>query len=501
NRFHLLAISETWLDCGDLDVMLLRGTSNHFLFRADRVAGRGGGVLLYAHINLLPITVSTLTIPGFECLTVDIFPLSSTQTRDCLRVIVVYRAPNSPSTSMAPFIDYLSNVTGCTHPSLIDKIAPPSRDFSNADWDSMNNLIASHNWTLSFMGKSISDAYEYFSAFINDLIATYVPLKKPKSDNGYPKYLSILYNRLQRFHANAANSDLTHSLRKRFDKALKSFSQLVPKCNGSPDKIPNILYCKCKFSVVIPLTVLFNMSLTSATAPSQWKTAHVSNHRPISLTVTASKIFEKILINSIVDYLDTNSLLDVRRAVTRKARSMCNLMLRSFHTNSPDILIKAHKIYIRPLLESSTVIWNPTAIGLVNRLENVQREFTRRVLKRSRQPPLPYLDRLKLCNIETLEYRRALRVMQFVYDSIHGHALLDTTNLYSLAPLARSLRFAHGLRISIPCRLPVSISTCASRSITLWNNLPSHLVTAPKTPFSVGLRTNPKLVTTTSRIR
>ncbi|GMT09398.1 hypothetical protein PFISCL1PPCAC_695, partial [Pristionchus fissidentatus] len=233
-------------------------------------------------------------------------------------------------------------------------------------------------------------AYEYFSAFINELITTYVPLKKPKTNNGFPKYLSILYDRLQRFHANAPNSDLTHSLRKRFDKALKSFetnreiravqsffsrvqtsplsaplsrpmvcqthfdlpsifpeqillaiSQLVPKCNGSPDKIPNILYCK------------------------------------------------------------------------------------------------SYKIYIRPLLESSTVIWNPTAIGLVNRLENVQREFTRRVLKRSRQPPLSYLDRLKLLNIETLEYRRALRDMQFVYDSIHGHALLDTTNLYSLAPLAR----------------------------------------------------------------
>ncbi|GMT21506.1 hypothetical protein PFISCL1PPCAC_12803, partial [Pristionchus fissidentatus] len=422
-RFHLLAISETWLDCGDLDVMLLRGTSNHFLFRADRVAGRGGGVLLYAHINLLPITVSTLTIPGFECLTVDIFPLSSTQNRDCLRVIVVYRAPNSPSPSMAPFIDYLSNVTGCTHPSLIvDKISPPSRDFSNADWVSMNNIIASHNWTLSFMGKNIFDAYEYFSAFINELITTYVPLKKTKTNNGFPKYLSILYDRLQRFHANAPNSDLTHSLRKRFDKALKSFETNIPKCNGSPDKIPNILYCK---------NLNFGYHITQ---------------------------------------------------ITRKTRSMCNLMLRSFHTNSPDILMKAYKIYIRPLLESSTVIWNPTAIGLVNRLENVQREFTRRVLKRTRQPPLSYLDRLKLLNIETLEYRRALRDMQFVYDSIHGHALLDTTNLYSLAPLARSLRFAQSLRISIPCRLPVSISTCASRSITLWNNLPSRLVTAPKTP-------------------
>ncbi|GMT08837.1 hypothetical protein PFISCL1PPCAC_134, partial [Pristionchus fissidentatus] len=440
-RIDLLALSETWLDCEDLDVMLLRDTPNHFLFRADRAAGRGGGVLLYAHINLVPITVSSLIIPGFECLTVDIFPRSRTQTRDCLRIIVVYRAPNSPSPSLTPFIDYLYEVTSCSHPSIIkDRVSPPSRDYSNADWASINNQIALHNWTLSLMGKTISEAYSFFSNFVNELISIYVPLKKTKHNNGLPKYLSILYERLQRYHSAAPNSDLAHSLRIRFDKALKTFEILIPKCNGSPDKIPNILYCK---------GLNFGYHITQ---------------------------------------------------ITRKTRSMCNLMLRSFHTNSSNTLIKAYKIYIRPLLESSTVIWNPTAIGLVNRLENVQREFTRRVLKRSQHPPLSYPNRLKLFEIETLEYRRALRDLQFLHDSIHRHALVDATNLYTLAPLARSLRFSHGLRISIPYRTG-SISTCASRSITFWNNLPSRLVTAPKIPFSVGLRKTPKLVMTTSRIR
>ncbi|GMT29845.1 hypothetical protein PFISCL1PPCAC_21142, partial [Pristionchus fissidentatus] len=410
----LLAISETWLDCGDLDVMLLRGTSNHFLFRADRVAGRGGGVLLYAHINLLPITVSTLTIPGFEDVKPDI-----------------------------PLSDHIGIAFTINSFIAKDKIAPPSRDFSNADWDSMNNLIASHNWTLSFMGKSISDAYEYFSAFINDLIATYVPLKKPKSDNGYPKYLSILYNRLQRFHANAANSDLTHSLRSNnsslpgilddkgkilltdnekatafskffsrvqtsplsaplsrpmvcqthFDlpsifpeQILLAISQLVPKCNGSSDKIPNILYCKCKFSVVWNMTLSAPKCCVLHLGRLKTRSKYTLNGLTISPSDTVRDLGVHFSKKLNFGYHITQ--------ITRKARSMCNLMLRSFHTNSPDILIKAYKIYIRPLLESSTVIWNPTAIGLVNRLENVQREFTRRVLKRSQHHPLSYLDRL-----------------------------------------------------------------------------------------------------------
>ncbi|GMS87990.1 hypothetical protein PENTCL1PPCAC_10165 [Pristionchus entomophagus] len=114
---------------------------------------------------------------------------------------------------------------------------------------------------------------------------------------------------------------------------------------------------------VSPLSLIFNISLSFCVAPSQWKTAHITNHRPMSLTVTASKLFEKIIINELFSYLDQHSLLDTKQAITRKARSMCNQMLRSFLTTTPSILLKGYKIYIRPLLESSTIIWNPTAIG------------------------------------------------------------------------------------------------------------------------------------------
>ncbi|GMT17000.1 hypothetical protein PFISCL1PPCAC_8297, partial [Pristionchus fissidentatus] len=337
------------------------------------------------------------------------------------------RAPNSPSPSMAPFIDYLSNATSCAHPSLIIGDFNFSNidwytDYSNADWGSMNNLISTHNWTLSFMGKTISEAYEYFNAFITELIAAYVPLKQPKSINGFPKYLSVLYDRLQRYHTYAPNSDLTHSLRKRFDKALKSFEtnrEIRAVQSGNTNTF--FKYCKSRFKS--------NNSSLPGILDDKGKILLTDTEKATAF----SKFFSKVQTSPLSSPLPRP-------------------MVCQTHFDLPSI-------------------------------------FPEQIL------------RLKLCNIETLEYRRALRDMQFIYDSIHRHALLDTTNLYSLAPLARSLRFAHGLRISIPCRLPVSISTCASRSITLWNNLPSRLVTAPKTPFSVGLRKNPKLVTTTSRIR
>ncbi|KAF8361721.1 hypothetical protein PRIPAC_88644 [Pristionchus pacificus] len=187
--------------------------------------------------------------------------------------------------------------------------------------------------------------------------------------------------------------------------------------------------------------------------------------------------------------------------ITRKARSMCNLMLRSFLTTSSDVLLKAYKIYIRSLLESSTIIWNPTAIGLVNRLESVQREFTRRVLWRSHLPYLPYPQRLEHFQLETLEYRRALNDMYFLFDSVHGFVHVDTSNLYSISPLTRSLRSSHRLRLALSFAMPASFSSCAARSLTLWNSLSAPVVTMPRIPYRNFIRRAPSLVLPISHIK
>ncbi|KAF8362129.1 hypothetical protein PRIPAC_89052 [Pristionchus pacificus] len=96
---------------------------------------------------------------------------------------------------------------------------------------------------------------------------------------------------------------------------LASIASLAPKCNFSPDGLPNIFYSKCKFSIVSPLLIIFNKSLHSTSIPSLWKQAivkpipktssnSINTFRPISLTCSVTKIFEKILISEITSYLD-----------------------------------------------------------------------------------------------------------------------------------------------------------------------------------------------------
>ena len=58
---------------------------------------------------------------------------------------------------------------------------------------------------------------------------------------------------------------------------------------------------------------------------------------------------------------------------------------------------------MRPILEYSSVIWNPYLINDIQEIEKVQRRFTKRILFHS---DLEYEDRLRFINLEELELRR-----------------------------------------------------------------------------------------------
>ena len=181
------------------------------------------------------------------------------------------------------------------------------------------------------------------------------------------------------------------------------------------------------------------------------------------------------------------------KTIVSQAMSRANNILRCFKTKSIALLVKAFIVYVRPILESATEVWNPTAANLTIDLEYVQRNYTRRILARTGHAPLPYSARLALFSLESLEYRRALRDLIFIYKCIHGHVQLDMSCLFMRAPLHRNLRASHNLRIQLPFRIYGSRrSSCFSRFISIWNDLPVTLVNAETVnSFSAGLRRLP----------
>ena len=79
------------------------------------------------------------------------------------------------------------------------------------------------------------------------------------------------------------------------------------------------------------------------------------------------------------------------------------LLFKTFQSRDPITLFKAFTTFVRPSLEYASCVWNPHKITLINKIESVQRRFTKRLLGLSN---MSYGERLIFLKCESLEMRR-----------------------------------------------------------------------------------------------
>ena len=89
--------------------------------------------------------------------------------------------------------------------------------------------------------------------------------------------------------------------------------------------------------------------------------------------------------------------------IVRKAHQRANLIHRCFTSKNPDLLVKAFKVYVRPILEFNSPVWSPSLSNDILPIESVQRKFTKRIPSMS---GLTYYSRLQVLRLESLEIRR-----------------------------------------------------------------------------------------------
>ena len=164
-------------------------------------------------------------------------------------------------------------------------------------------------------------------------------------------------------------------------------------------------------------------------------------------------------------------------SVVNKALTRSRLIFRCFSSRNKSLLLKAYITYVRPLLEYCNVVWSPRVGYLSDKVERVQRFFTKRI------PGcwyLPYSSRLSLLGLQTLESRRSISDHVICYKIVHGIYDSPITRLFHRKPSLRTR--GHDLRLQeLAFNKDIAKYSFPHRTIRLWNSLPDDTVHAPST--------------------
>ena len=99
----------------------------------------------------------------------------------------------------------------------------------------------------------------------------------------------------------------------------------------------------CAPSICKPLTLLFENCLRSGEFPNVWKRSNIvpvhkkgdkqliKNYRPVSLFPICRKLMEKLMFNSIFNFIDTRNMLSVHQSGFRPGDSRVRQLISVVH--------------------------------------------------------------------------------------------------------------------------------------------------------------------------
>jgi len=124
-----------------------------------------------------------------------------------------------------------------------------------------------------------------------------------------------------------------------------------------------------------------------------------------------------------------------------------------------------------------SAVWSPHRIDLVNKLEDVQRRFTRKL---NGLANLPYAKRLEILGLDALQTRRIKSDLVHCYSIVYGHSCMKPGDFFVLhSSISTSITRGRNLKLFKPqCSLDVRKYSFTYRIIDILNSLSSDIVNA-----------------------
>ena len=108
---------------------------------------------------------------------------------------------------------------------------------------------------------------------------------------------------------------------------------------------------------------------------------------------------------------------------------MASWVLSAFRDRSTLLMLTLYKSMVRSRLEYCCPLWNPAKMGDIQKLENIQRSFLRRIAGCGQ---LDYWDRIKKLRIMSLQRRRERYCIIQVWKILNGHAPNDIKIMFKI---------------------------------------------------------------------
>ena len=162
--------------------------------------------------------------------------------------------------------------------------------------------------------------------------------------------------------------------------------------------------------------------------------------------------------------------------VFKQASLVSYQILKTFKTNNINILLKLYITYLRPKVEHNSPIWSPWLKKDINKIESIQRCFTRQAFLRSGIPFTSYSDRLIKLNLKSLQYRRVVFDLILIFKIINGLSDLHFDDYFIFRSIPYSFR-GNNRKIDTKYKSkdPQWSNSFFSRITSIWNSIPDHI--------------------------
>jgi len=161
-------------------------------------------------------------------------------------------------------------------------------------------------------------------------------------------------------------------------------------------------------------------------------------------------------------------------SIVHKALTRSCLIFKCFHSRRRDLLLKAYVTYVRPVLEYCSPVWSPHHMYLIDKIESVQKRFTKRI------PGLfglTYEDRLLALGLQSLRVRRVICDLVLCYNILNSSIDTSLSSLFTVNNFRKTR--GHDRRLIVPhCTKDITKFYFVSRVTKLWNKLPNYIVNA-----------------------